>query len=322
MNVNLERLIRFYAVADELSFTRAAKRLRVDQPWLSRQIQQLEEQLGLPLFERTTRRIALTREGKKLYEASRELAEVAGKTRSLAGSLVAERRQRLRLGVSRACFWVPAKDVLLDAFRTKFPKSIVETRGDITPALLDALEQHRIDIAIVAHANGLDKFEYRRIHRSVPAILIPQELSIAHTKQIHMQDLAGKPIAVPDRRGNQKSFDEQYQPLLDVGMVPRVVTEGRIAVYHYAVSERLCMLTYEGENVGHHDMVFRRIVDCPSVFEAGIVRNRNDEHYTAERFWSLAMDLLNDMEPVPAVKSDTPAAAERAAASQALGSAS
>ena len=57
---NLDRLIRFAVVAKEMSFSKAARRLNVDQPWLSRQIQQLEAQLGFALFVRSTRRVSLT----------------------------------------------------------------------------------------------------------------------------------------------------------------------------------------------------------------------------------------------------------------------
>ena len=61
-NLNLERLLRFFAVAEELSFTRAATVLGIDQPLLLRQINQLQTQLGFPLFDRSGPRIALTPE--------------------------------------------------------------------------------------------------------------------------------------------------------------------------------------------------------------------------------------------------------------------
>src|SRR3546814_6300678 len=79
---NLDRLIRFSVVAEEMSFSKAARRLNVDQPWLSRQIQQLEAQMGFPLFVRSTRRVSLTDEGEALFASAHDLAEAAEQCRS------------------------------------------------------------------------------------------------------------------------------------------------------------------------------------------------------------------------------------------------
>lgn len=74
MDVHVRDLRYFTAVAEELSFTRAAERLYVSQPALSKQIRALERQLGFPLFERRPRAIALTPQGAALLPAARELA--------------------------------------------------------------------------------------------------------------------------------------------------------------------------------------------------------------------------------------------------------
>ncbi|WBB59437.1 LysR substrate-binding domain-containing protein [Streptomyces sp. WMMC500] len=74
MDVHVRDLRYFAAVAEELSFTRAAERLYVSQPALSKQIRALERQLGFPLFERRARAIALTPQGAALLPAARELA--------------------------------------------------------------------------------------------------------------------------------------------------------------------------------------------------------------------------------------------------------
>ena len=68
MTVTLQRLRYFVAVAEELSFTRAATRVRVSQPSLSEQVRQLEQSLGVTLLHRTTRRIQLTDAGRAYLE--------------------------------------------------------------------------------------------------------------------------------------------------------------------------------------------------------------------------------------------------------------
>src|SRR5258708_6451557 len=103
---DLDRLLRFAVVAEELSFTKAAKRLGVDQPWLSRQIQQLEAQLGFPLFARTTRQVELTSEGERLLIHASRLAEVANQTRDFVRNLGRNHRSLITLGVNPFTFWL------------------------------------------------------------------------------------------------------------------------------------------------------------------------------------------------------------------------
>ena len=76
--MDLQRIRYFIAVADELHFGRAAERLSMTQPPLSRQIRQLEKELGLQLFERSTRHVALTMAGATLYEYAQKLVSSAG----------------------------------------------------------------------------------------------------------------------------------------------------------------------------------------------------------------------------------------------------
>ncbi|MFZ2870722.1 LysR family transcriptional regulator, partial [Zavarzinia sp.] len=74
MHFDIKAVLHFVAVAEDMSFTRAARRLGIAQPWLSRRIRQLEEQLGFALFERTTRSIELTARGRGFLDAAREVA--------------------------------------------------------------------------------------------------------------------------------------------------------------------------------------------------------------------------------------------------------
>src|SRR5438045_9678669 len=85
MNVRLA--ILFAAVAEERSFTRAAARLNIAQPWLSAQVRKFEEQLGFPLFDRGKGAIELTAEGEKMFPLAVELAATAQRLRDLSRSI-------------------------------------------------------------------------------------------------------------------------------------------------------------------------------------------------------------------------------------------
>lgn len=288
MDLNLERIIRFCVVAEELSFTRASQRLQVDQPWLSRQVQQLEGQLGFALFERTTRRIALTPEGEIFLGAARELAGIAEQTRSVAKSLSQERRQTLRLGVSRATFWVSARGQLIDTFRTRYPSTSVDAVGGLSPRILLALQRRKIDAGIIAISDGVEGFDYLPIHRSRPRLMAPREHPLATKPQIRMADLEGIELLTPMRNGNPLAYDLEYRPFEEAGVKLRPLTDGRSAIYHFATMERLFMLGREGEHHSSATFVSRDVVDCTALIETAAVRNANDDREVVRKFWAAA----------------------------------
>lgn len=98
--VELRQLAYFVAIADEGGFARAAEALHVGQPAVSQQLRRLERELGVVLFERTTRRVRLTAEGDRLLPEARAVLAAAERTRRLAAELAGA--SSLRLGTSPA----------------------------------------------------------------------------------------------------------------------------------------------------------------------------------------------------------------------------
>jgi len=148
MTLELRHLRYFVAVAEELHFSRAARRLNVSQPPLSQQIRQLESILGARLFVRTSRRVELTPAGTTLLDgARRTLAEVA---RSIAAAQRAGRGEldMLRVGFtdSAALGGLPE---LVRAFRAAHPAIHLELTEGTTESQLDALAHDLVDVALV-----------------------------------------------------------------------------------------------------------------------------------------------------------------------------
>jgi DNA-binding transcriptional LysR family regulator len=135
------RLVRYFvAVADELHFGRAAARLYVSQPALSKQIRKLEEQLGEPLFVRDSRHVTLTTRGHHFYRDARELLELA------------ERLQRpVRpegIRVAHIFELSTSRDVC-DAFADSFPAVPMLEHAMDSNAQLTALLENRLDVGIL-----------------------------------------------------------------------------------------------------------------------------------------------------------------------------
>jgi len=148
MHIHLRHLRYFIAVAEELHFSRAARRLNVSQPPLSQQIRQLEEIVGSPLFERTSRRVQLTSAGLAFLDgARRSLAEVA---RTLAAAQRAGHGERdsLRVGFTDSAALGGLVE-MLRAYRATYPEVHLDLIEGSSQAQLEALERDTVDVALV-----------------------------------------------------------------------------------------------------------------------------------------------------------------------------
>jgi len=289
MSIDLDRLIRFSYVAEDLSFTKAAKRLNVDQPWLSRQINQLEDQLGYKLFERTTRRVVLTTEGKTLLRLANELAATSQQIRALARSLSQRSDRTINVGVTPFGYWISERHALLEQFTRQHSGVSINLLSRYTPLLLEELKAYRIDVAIIRSASaGVEDFEHLPIHRSAVGLLVPTEHPLAARPHLALADLAGLPLAMTGEDVNPVGCEDLAGPFVASGMVAKPTLEGRSAMLHYARQNRWFALGFiggEGEASAEPGFVYRRVVDVPPVDHLSIVRNVNDDRDIVRRFW-------------------------------------
>jgi DNA-binding transcriptional LysR family regulator len=200
--LDLHLLRHFVAVAEELHFTRAAARLYVAQQALSRDVARLERQLGVRLFSRTTRRVALTLEGERLLARARELLplhdqalhELGDHDRPLLVDLLAEGH-------------TPAR--VLAAARREAPQLELVARfhGGLGAALRLLLAE-RLDVAF-GRSEGLGQpFPGRQLARRLVrleplALLLPQEHPLAALEAVPMAALRGTRVDVS--AGNEQA---------------------------------------------------------------------------------------------------------------------
>ncbi|MCA8882101.1 MAG: hydrogen peroxide-inducible genes activator [Rhodobacteraceae bacterium] len=148
-NFTFKQLRYFEALAQHGHFGRAAESCAISQPALSMQIKELEETLGIPLFERGTRRIRLTDFGEAFAERVRDLLRAADELGDMARAARDRLTGRLRLGVipTIAPYLLPT---LLGNLARSYPELDVHVRETVTPRLIDELAEGRLDAAIVA----------------------------------------------------------------------------------------------------------------------------------------------------------------------------
>lgn len=146
--MNLRHLECFVAVAEHLHFTRAAEQLEIAQPALSQQVRKLEQDLGVELFNRSNRNVALTEFGKALLPRARQLLNQASTARSEIEEMAGLAHGRLRVGASGtiAAFLLPE---ILTEFRRRYPNIVLGIVQRRSEPILELIETGNLDVGII-----------------------------------------------------------------------------------------------------------------------------------------------------------------------------
>jgi DNA-binding transcriptional LysR family regulator len=188
--MELRHLRYFVAVADALSFTKGAQKLRLSQPSLTRQIKDLEERIGVRLFDRTKRRVSLTEEGKFfLADAKRVLAHSAEIIQAVQ-RLNGREMLRLNIGYVANLFYsvLPAS---LGAFERLFPTISINLFDMTCGDQFRALEDGKIDIGFVGFQEPTEQsdLEFRQIASYKTVAALAKNDPLAKKEVIKLKDL-------------------------------------------------------------------------------------------------------------------------------------
>jgi DNA-binding transcriptional LysR family regulator len=227
--VDLRHLRYFTCVAEELHFGRAALRLGISQPPLSQQIRALEEELGVQLLERTSRRVRLTEAGRQFLPEARATmaqAEQAARTARLAhrGEV-----GRLRLGFSTSVPFIPRVVDALSRFRHAYPQVSLELDELPRDEQMSRVERGLLDVAIMRAFSTLDlpsNMQSLRIQMDGVMLAMRQDHPLAQrTDVLTLDNLRGEPMILFGG-GNGAGLNERLiEECLTLGFELDVVIE-------------------------------------------------------------------------------------------------
>lgn len=298
MNLSLVRIQRFVAVAEHLSFTKAATLLGIDQPWLSRQIMQLEDQLGVILFERGGARIALTPEGQELFEVAREVEQAAQRVRDKAVEMTSRMRSELSICVAYATFPLEGRDRLLQKFAAFRPNVKVEiSASEWTDDVIERVKTGTINFGIAFGPIVDPNIESFDLENLGLAMAVPKEHPLAAKSAIMLEDLAGSEIAVAIKDPKLIAQTARYSWLFQSGAIPVHVPEGRRYVFDVAQKKRICVMCYTTADRVPDDFVKLSFAEPTPLFTLTLIRSRRIMSPSAERFWRLAEEMKDGKEP-------------------------
>lgn len=229
---SLEQVRSFIAVAEELHFGRAAERLNLTQPPLSRQIQRLESSVGVLLLERNNRRVLLTPAGAAFLAEARRLVALADAAPDVARTVAAGSSGVLRLAFTAAGAYALLGGVL-DRLNKALPDVTVHLHEMVTREQLAALAADEIDLALGRPGAAPVEFSSRRMHREGLVVALPQGHRLAsRLRPLTSDELEGEAIIM------HSPTDAKYFYDIAVRMLP--ITRWR---YSHSVSQIVTMIS-------------------------------------------------------------------------------
>jgi DNA-binding transcriptional LysR family regulator len=222
--MELRHLHYFIAVAEELHFSRAAERLHISQPPLSQQIRDLEEELGVKLFERTKRQVHLTEAGNVFLERSylvvAQLEQAIEATQRIGRGEVG----RLAIGFVDSAMYTLLPEILR-SFREQFPAVELRLHELTTAQQVQALHDKQVDVGIVRSAISEPGLSAECLLPESLVLALPENHPLSAQTQVSLSVLADESfILFPSKKG--PVFYEQIMTLCQqAGFRPKVAQE-------------------------------------------------------------------------------------------------
>jgi len=222
MDVDLGDLQALLVLAETLHFGRAADRLHVSQPALSKRIRRMEGRIGGPLLVRGYRDVQLTEAGRLLASRGRHLIAEASAALTLTERAARGEAGLLRIGFGIASILGLLPDVVL-RFRRTHPDVQIHLRDMSTPDQIDALVNGAIDVGFIRHRAADDRLHMRHVlDERLVAVLGPHSRWRARAG---LRSVASEPFIILSRTRSASFYDHVLSVCAAAGFTPRIVQE-------------------------------------------------------------------------------------------------
>lgn len=259
------RLLRYFvAVADEGNFNRAADRLHIAQPPLSRAIQQLEAHVGAPLLDRASRPLRLTDVGRLLHAQALQLLARMEDVETMVKTAATSQRRRLVIGFVASTIYARLPELIREFRKVADNVELVMVEST-TLEQIAALKDGRIDVGF-----GRIRFEDPAVRRIIlrnekMVAAFPMDHPLARGEgPISIRDLAEEPQIIYPRAPRPSYADQVISLFRDHAIEPRIVHEARelqIAIGLVAAQEGMAIVPESVHRARSHDVAFRDLIE-------------------------------------------------------------
>lgn len=224
--MELRHLRYFVSVAEELNISRAAARLHVSQPPLSRQIHDLEEEVGAALFERTNRKLKLTLAGEYFLQEAKKILSQAQRAARVAKAVANGQAGKITIA-----FLSPLGGMFLPrvirSFRHKFPLVDVDLLEMVPRKQLETLLDNQVDLAFVAKAEveSANEFAFERVMEVELRVALALEHPLAKARRIPLAKLGEERFVMLQRSAAPATHELLLRLCRSAGFEPNVVKQ-------------------------------------------------------------------------------------------------
>jgi DNA-binding transcriptional LysR family regulator len=298
MDVHLRNLRYFVAVAEELHFSRAAERLHVSQPALSKQIRQLERELRFPLFRRERRRVELTAAGELLLPAARQLLADWEQVLAAATQRANDEAKLLRVGFQTSVGGGLYQDIAA-RFAELRPEWRLELRAHIWSDPTGGLLDRSADVTFVwLPAGAEDVIEVHPLRSERKFVALPAGHRLVHHDAIAMTDLLDEPfVALPPEAGPLRdhwlAIEDRGAHPVRIGAEARTADEAMEAV---ATGHGIVLLAEGNASVYARPGIDCRPVDGVQPCQLAVAWRRGDQRAAVREFVGAAAEVALESE--------------------------
>jgi DNA-binding transcriptional LysR family regulator len=293
--MDLRQLRYFVTVAGERNFTRAAEKLNIAQPPLSRQIQQLEEELGVPLFERRSRPLHLTEAGRFLHEHALDVLERVEMIRTMIRRLSPLQGGRFSIGFAGSTLYGALPD-LVRRFRAAFPGVEITLLELSTLQQIAALKEGTIDVGFGRLRRLEDPAIKREILREEPLMVA---LPLGHPlldrlMPLRLDDLAQEPLILYPKEPRPSYADQVLAIYQGRSLEPGAVHEVsglQTALGLVAAGVGLCLVPACVQQLRRDDVLYRGLDEKEAVSSIIMSYRKQDR----SRQITVTMELIREM---------------------------
>lgn len=296
--MELRQLRYFNTVAMERSFSRAAEKLNMAQPPLSRQVQQLEDELGVRLLDRG-RPLTLTPTGRYFLEHSADLLRRIEDLRSRTRRLGRKKQARISVGFVASTLYDHLPE-LLRRFRLVEPEVELELHEMTTPEQVAALRDGRIDVAFGRLHFEDDTIARKVIRRDRIVVALPREHALLTRDRITLRDIAPEPLILDQRLPRPSYADLVMRYFHDRELTPVIAFEVRdlqTALGLVGANAGVSLVPAVAAKIARDDVIFRDIAEAGLEVPILLCHRKGERMELLDRMKGLVRDFDQWVEP-------------------------
>jgi DNA-binding transcriptional LysR family regulator len=296
--VELRHLRYFVAVAEMENVSRAALKLHVSQPALSRQIRDLEDELGFSLLERTAKSVRLTDAGRAFLDNARALLQHADEAVKKARAVASAEPTELHVGYSPT----PVAEILpktLRAFQRTMPSVHVRLHDWSNNEILDGIRNGRLQLGLIvppAKASALQDVRYEELFHERVCVAVAPQHPFARRRAIPIAEIAAEPLIGLTREASPNFYDYLSIIFSKLKQKPRVVEEHDSFSGIISAVEAGTGVTIAVDVIGHsfgNRVKLLHITPEPEPISVVIAGPKGRLSQAAEKFWQCAKEAAS-----------------------------